>query len=64
MDSCSCSPQNTSFYDEKKEIEKASKNPEFAKMRHGDVILTLAVSLKVSFLQAGMGMEYRIITHG
>ena len=48
----------------KKEIEKASKNPEFAKMRHGDVILTLAVSLKVSFLQAGMGMEYRIITHG
>ena len=40
MDSFSCSPLNTSYYIGKK-IKRLYENPEYAEMRHGDVILTL-----------------------
>ena len=40
MDSLSCSPQNIAFYIGKT-LKRTLENPEYAEMRHGDVILTL-----------------------
>ena len=40
MDSFSRLPLNTSFYIGKN-VKRLPENPEYAEMRHGDVILTL-----------------------
>ena len=39
MDTFSCSPLNTSFYNGKR--EKEFQKPEYAELRHGDVNFTL-----------------------
>ena len=57
MDSFSCSPLNTLF------INRLPENPEYAEMRHGDVIdvtdqraASVRLFVFLSFPRAGMGV--------
>ena len=44
FDSFSCSPLSTAFNIGKKNMKRLPEDPEFAEIRHGDVILTLRAS--------------------
>ena len=65
MESFSRSPLNTSFYICKRE-KNFQKNPEYADVRHGDVILTLQSNHEATCGQhaADVWLSYFYFSHG
>ena len=57
MDSFSCSPLNTSFYIGKT-WKRLPENPEYAEMRHGDIILTLGLQWRNHSASLVMPMDF------